>query len=117
MAKRKIKISLKNNDEVIESELSALIIDNKIKYIDNDILVNIDINNDYIIMKRENNEYQLILVFKNKMKTTGSYLLKENNVQFELDILTNDLIIEKEFISIIYEINNESKEYELEIRE
>ena len=117
MAKRKIKISLKNNEEVIESELSALIIDNKIKYIDNDILVNIDINNDYIIMKRENNEYQLILEFKNKKKTTGSYLLKENNVQFELDILTNDLIIEKEFISIIYEINNENKKYELEIRE
>ena len=117
MAKRKIKISLKNNEEVIESELSALIIDNKIKYIDNDILVNIDINNDYIIMTRENNEYQLILEFRNKKKTTGSYLLKENNIQFELDILTNDLIIEKEFISIIYEINNESKEYELEIRE
>lgn len=117
MAKRKIKISLKNNEEVIESELSALIIDNKIKYIDNDILVNIDINNDYIIMKRENNEYQLILEFRNKKKTTGSYLLKENNIQFELDILTNDLIIEKEFISIIYEINNENKKYELEIRE
>ena len=68
-------------------------------------------------MKRENNEYQLILEFRNKKKTTGSYLLKENNIQFELDILTNDLIIEKEFISIIYEINNENKKYELEIRE
>lgn len=117
MAKRKIKISLNDNDKIIESELSALIIDNTIKYIDNDILVNININNDYIIMKRENKEYQLVLEFKNKRKTTGSYLLKENNVQFDLDILTNDLKIEKDFISIIYEINNERKKYELEIRE
>lgn len=117
MAKRKIKISLKNNDEVIESELSALIIDNNIKYIDNDIIVNININNDIIIMKRENNEYQLILEFKNKKKTTGSYLLKNNNIQFDLEILTNNLIIEDNFISIIYEINNEVKEYELKIRE
>lgn len=117
MAKRKIKISLNDNDKIIESELSALIIDNTIKYIDNDILVNINIDNDYIIMKRENKEYQLVLEFKNKRKTTGSYLLKENNVQFDLDILTNDLKIEKDFISIIYEINNERKKYELEIRE
>lgn len=117
MAKRKIKISLKNSDEVIESELSALIIDNTIKYIDNDIIVSINIDNDYIIMKRENSEYQLILEFKNKRKTTGSYLLKENNIQFDLEILTNDLIIKDEFISIVYEINNENKKYELEIRE
>ena len=117
MAKKKIQISLKNNNEVTKSDLSALIIDNNIKYIDNDIIVNININNDIIIMKRENNEYQLILEFKNKKKTTGSYLLKNNNIQFDLEILTNNLIIEDNFISIIYEINNEVKEYELKIRE
>lgn len=117
MAKKKIQISLKNNNEVTKSDLSALIIDNNIKYIDNDIIVNININNDIIIMKRENNEYQLILEFKNKKKTTGSYLLKNNNIQFDLEILTNNLIIKDKFISIIYEINNEVKEYELKIRE
>lgn len=117
MAKKKIQISLKNNNEITKSDLSALIIDNNIKYIDNDIIVNININNDIIIMKRENNEYQLILEFKNKKKTTGSYLLKNNNIQFDLEILTNNLIIKDKFISIIYEINNEVKEYELKIRE
>lgn len=117
MAKKQIEVLLKTGEETLKLNVSALIIDNIIKYRDNDVLVSIELSDDYVVMKRENNEYQLILKFKYNEKLFGSYLLKDNNICFDLEILTKSLNIEKNYVSIIYELNDEIREYKLYIKE
>lgn len=118
MARKSIEVSLKTNDEVINNKLSAIVNDKEIKYNENNVIVKLSILDNKIIMIRENNEYRLQLIFENNgKKNLGNYLLKTNNMTFDLEILTKDLNINKNNIHIIYELNDEIREYNIYIEE
>lgn len=113
MAKINVKIMLKNDKELSTYTTSAIKLDNVIKYAENDIKVIVSIDNDIVTLIRENNEYQLKLIFENMKKTKGNYLLKDNNVNIKLDIFTKSLSIEENRLNIIYVLNDVLREYTL----
>lgn len=117
MAKKNIEIKLITNENNIIQSIEALVNGNIIKYNDNDINVTLKKDNDNIVMIRENNEYRLKFKFNKSKKEIGSYLLKENNILFDLEILTKELIIDENKIYILYELNEEIREFELNIKE
>lgn len=117
MAKKEIEVVLKTPDDLIKINTLAIITDDVIKYRDNDILVVIKKEQAKILLTRENNEYQLKLEFQNNKKTIGNYLLKDNNIMLELEILTKNLKIDKETIYIVYELYDEIREYRVCVKE
>ncbi len=117
MAKKEIEIVLKTPDELIKNDTLAIINENVIKYRDNDVSVVIKQDGNRIIMTRENNEYQLKLEFQENKKTLGNYLLKDNNIMLELEILTKNLKIDKKTIYIMYQLHDEIREYRVSVKE
>lgn len=117
MAKKNIEIRLIADEENISNNVSALVNSNIIRYIEDNVSVTIKKSNDYITMIRENNEYRLTLKFNKNRKEIGKYLLKDNNMLLNLEILTKELIIDKNKIYILYELNEEYREFELSIKE
>ncbi len=91
---------------------------NRIIYNDIDILVAIDIA-DIVTLRRENSEFKLNLIFDKNKNTKGIYLLKKSNKYLELQVKTEELIIESNNIKIIYHIVDgaETIEFKLEFEE
>lgn len=117
MAKKVINITLKTGDETLSNKLLGVVMDDYIKYRKNNILVVIKILKDSVLITRNNDEYQLNLVFKNKTNTKGKYILKENNYNFDLDIYTYILNISNNEIKIKYKLNDETRTFTLNIEE
>lgn len=117
MAKKQIEVTLKTESEVIKNNTLGIITDDTIKYNDNNVLSVVKINDDEVTIIRENNEYQLILKFKENKKLSGNYLLKANNINLKLEILTKKLIINDNKIEIVYILNDEMRKYKLLIKE
>lgn len=117
MAKKVINITLKTGDEALSNKLLGVVMDDYIKYRENNILVVIKILKDSVLITRNNDEYQLNLVFKNKTNTKGKYILKENNYNFDLDIYTYILNISNNEIKIKYKLNDETRTFTLNIEE
>ncbi len=103
MPKINLKTLLKSNHETIEKKMSGLYANNKIIYNDDGINVTIEFDNNKLILKRENNDYELILDFTlNK----SSYLLKEYNKMINFDIVTKKIINEEKYLYINYDLLN-----------
>ena len=117
MAKKEIEIILKTPDDLIKTNTTAIVGENAIKYREKDILVVLKQDSNTLFLTRENNEYQLNLEFQENKKTLGSYLLKDNNIMLELEILTKDLKIDKNTIYIMYELHDEIREYIINIKD
>lgn len=117
MAKKEIEVVLKTPDDLIKINTLAIITKDVIKYRDNDMLVVIKQKNGKVLLTRENNEYQLKLEFEKNKKTLGNYLLKDNNMLLELEILTKTLEIDTKTIYIIYELYDEIREYKVSVKE
>ncbi len=110
MAKKYIEIVMKNGLEQTRLKVSSIKNSNTIKYIDNNIVSIIKIDNNELSISRENSEYQLKLNFKEKNKTKGTYLLKSNDLTFDLEIMTDKLVIDDNSIYLKYKINDEFHE-------
>ena len=117
MAKKEIEIVLKTPDDLIKVNTSAIVNENIVKYREKDILVVLKQYGNTLFLTRENNEYQLNLKFQENKKTLGSYLLKDNNMILELEILTKNLKIDKNTIYIMYELHDEIREYIINIKD
>lgn len=117
MAKKEIEIVLKTPDDLIKINTSAIVNENIVKYREKDILVVLKQYGDTLFLTRENDEYQLNLKFQENKKTLGSYLLKDNNMILELEILTKNLKIDKNTIYIMYELHDEIREYIINIKD
>lgn len=104
----KIKISTIINDN--KNEYDAIITNDIIKYIDDNGTVSIKIKKDEIILNRDNME----LVFREKELTQG--ILKNNSYIFKLNIYTNKLIIEKNYIEIDYSLEEQNINFKLLIK-
>ncbi len=79
---------------------------NKIIYKDENTLVTIFIKDNTIEIERDNLEYKLNMIF-NKDKSYYTIYLKENNLNFSLDIELKKLTIQKNKIEINYKIDCE----------
>lgn len=115
MAKKRIKITLKTSEELIEKDIDSIVIDNTIKYKDEDVSVLIKIVDNKVYLTRDNSIYKIELIFDNNSNTKGIYYLKENNASFELDIHTNKLLINDNNLEIEYLLNDDTKYFKLEM--
>lgn len=66
--------------------------------------IKININNDNIIMEKDNTESSLKFNFKLNKKCEGNYFIKQLNSYLDTEILTNQLIIDENRIYIEYEL-------------
>lgn len=113
---KKIKVTLKTDDVESTQEYNAIISNKKIIYNEKEYKVIIDYN-DILRITRENNEYLFKLEFINNKKTTSKCILKENNSELYLDILTDYIIIEDNLLIVKYDVitTNQSVLYRMEI--
>ncbi len=113
----KIKIKTTINGQI--SELIGIKKQNSIIYKDNDVLVSITVNN-FLKIKRENDEFKLELNFIEDKQTKVYYILKEYSQNFEFLLETEKLDIGKNYIEILYHIvdsNDDSISFMLEFEE
>jgi len=116
MGKIKIKVTLKSNNEENINEYIAIKDKNKIIYQDNEYKVIIS-TFDSLKLKRENSDSLFEMEFKQNKKTKGICLLKKQNYQIELDILTDYVIIKDDNLVIKYKVLTTNQEvlYKLEV--
>ena len=117
MAKKQIEVILETEDEILNNNTLGIITDNTIKYNDNNIIVVVKYDDNKVVITRENNEYQLEMIFVKDKTINGNYLLKDNNINLKLEILTKELIIDNNKIEITYILNDELRKYRLHIKE
>ena len=116
MSKVKIKTTLVINNQQEVKELTGIIQDNILKFINNPYKTSFNYNTNTLI--NESDETRLEIVF-NKEKTISKYLLKQLNQEAEFNIKTNKIIIDKYNIDIEYTVldTNEEFNYRIEVIE
>lgn len=113
---KSIKVVLKNNDLESAQEYQAIVKNKKIIYNEKEFKVTIDYSNT-LKMIRENSDYLFELEFINNKQTKMLCYLKKENINLELDILTDYIIIENNLIIVKYDVitTNQNVIYRLEI--
>ena len=112
-----------NNDENIsKNNIESEYKNNILSFIDDEDKIKININNDNIIMEKDNMDSRFIFNFIKDKKTDLEYFIKMFNSYLDGEVLTNTLIIEDKYILIEYElwIHDEYMgkfKYELNIKE
>lgn len=95
--------------------IPAIINKNKINYIFNDTKHIIHINNNEIILLRENKDMKNILTFSKNRSILSEYIIKSNNIQVDILVETIDLLIEEDLIYVQYKIPDSNCVYEYRI--
>lgn len=110
--KIKIKSKLKSNEDNYEVLCNGELINDIIKYMDNDVLVEIDLINN--IMKRNSKNYELIFNFLKGEETRNVLNLKDLEQTIDMSLYTIDIIKRNGYYFINYELNgDELFEFEL----
>ena len=91
----------KTDNKFFSCESSAIINDDKIKYIDNNVTVVLKLEEDGIIINRRSDEYDILLPLRKGCTTKGVYNIKKIG-HLNLDVKTNDIYISKEKIKVDY---------------
>ena len=104
--KIKVKGHIKNLTEKTKEIIDTKGIkkDNTISYIHCDIKNKITIEENQVIMIRENQEFAHKIIFELSKEKTSEYYLKELNNSIEFNILTTALSINNNKIDITYKI-------------
>lgn len=105
MSKIKIKVKLKTDNNIINSDTKGLINDNIIIYKDGKFNIKLDLNN--LLLERYSDDYKIIIDFKNK-----NYILMINNYNLTDKIKIFELVNEKNYFKANYELDN-NIEYEI----
>lgn len=115
--KIKVKGYLKDIDEGIITNIDTFGIKNKNKITYNEETVTNTIlqEDNKLILIRENDEFKNILIFDLNKETISEYLLKENDLTIELNIKTNLVEIEDNYIKVRYLVIDSDNEYEYNI--
>ena len=113
--KIKGKTNLKTNDKIIinNKEFNGLKNNNTITFYDDGIKVNINLGEE-VILKRSNDDYEIILTFNEKNSGEGKYLSKKDNLFLPLHIITDKIIVGNNLLIINYRLNEEIYEFKLE---
>ena len=109
--------SLNNNGTTI-IDTKGIKNKNKISYIQNEISHKLTLENNKIYLIRENKEFKNIFEFELNKKNKCYYLLKENNIEIDINIETQKIENNNNKIIIIYKVldSNEIYEYKIEMR-
>lgn len=109
-----IKGYIKDVDENTTINFNAFGIknENKINYVEKDVVNKIVIEKEKIILIRENKEFKNTIVFKLNEETISEYLLKENNFVIELKIYTIQMDISNNLLLINYLVVDSDNQYE-----
>ncbi len=107
MSKIKIKMKLKNSKEDLEKEIIGLKRGNKIHFVDDKVKVTITLD-EVVTMRRNSDEYEIILNFKEGEKLKGIYDLKKMNYNLPIDIKTNKMYIGSGQFKVDYEITSDN---------
>lgn len=97
------------DDKVVTSQ-KGILKDNIIKYYDEKIKVEINLND--FNLKRIGNDYELFLSFKEKR---GYYYLKDINQMIELKVTTEKLEVNDNCLKVIYKLDISDEIYNFEI--
>ena len=108
MSRIKIKIELKNNNEIIRHETEGIKTGNILKYISDKTIETFDIEN--LKLKRKTKEYTNIIDFKQQTST-----ITYNEFEMKLKIKTINKEIQEQQIIIKYEIIDTKGIYEYKI--
>ena len=113
--KIKGKTNLKTNDKIVinNKEFNGLKNNNTITFYDDGIKVNIILGEE-VILKRSNDDYEIILTFNEKNSGEGKYLSKKDNLFLPLYIITDKIIVGHNLLIINYRLNEEIYEFKLE---
>ena len=116
MSKVKIRTTLKINNEQEVKELTGIIQDNILKFINEPYKTIFNYNTNTLI--NESDETRLEITF-NLDKTISSYLLKKYNQETSFNIVTKRIEIDKYNIDIEYTVldTNEEFNYRIEVIE
>ena len=103
----KIKLNgfLKNitDNEITNFKTNAIKEKNKYKFIiENEKYILSIINSHKIVLNRNTSEIESTMYFEENKKTPSLYILKENNITLEIDILTKKIEINDNNIKILY---------------
>lgn len=114
--KIKVKGYLKNitDNEIIKFDEKGIKNNNKVTYASDNIKHIIKINDNSIMLVREANEFINTFVF-NKDKSSCNYFLKDNNYDVDIDIKTNMVNYDNDYIIIRYLILDSNCEYEYKL--
>lgn len=82
--------------------IKGSIVNGKIIYKENDILVKIQRKIDKIYLNRNHNDYKIEFVFEIGKKQVGKYILKKENIELEISIISKSIIEEIQSIKIEY---------------
>lgn len=102
-------IDNKNNNQLVKKEINGIKNINSITYIDDHELVNIKLGND-IIMKRNDN------IFNFSLNKNTLCIYKIYNRELKLNIFTNNIKIEENYLEIDYTIEEEKINFKLYIK-
>lgn len=105
MAKIKLRTVLENKTEnkFFNSEVNAILEENKIKYFDNKVMVIVEKKNDGIIIYRKCDEYDIILPLQLNKRTKGNYIINSLG-NLDLDIETSFLEINDKNFKVDYKM-------------
>lgn len=102
---KKVNLKLKNNDETIFKEnIDGDKKNNVLSFKYDNESIKIDINDDNIVMHKDNDESMLSFNFIKNKKTECKYFIKQLNFYIDTSILTNEILIKDDQIYIEYEL-------------
>ena len=113
---------INNEEKIIKKDIKALYNNDRLSYKDDNDSIKLNINKDNIIMIKENTDSKIVFNFIKNKKTNLEYYIKILNSYLDGQLLTNELIIEKDRINIKYELWIQDEyigkyEYEVNIKE
>ncbi len=104
MPKVKINSTVKTHDKFIKKEHTGLIIDNKIIYNDENVIVTLLFYKNKLVLNRNDKESNFNCEFLVNFISKGSYSINEQKLIINFDVKTKELIIEDNFILIDYDL-------------
>ena len=118
-----VDLKVENNEEkILKKDIEATYQKNNLKFSYDEEVIKMTINDNDIIMEKENKDSSIIFDFKLGTKTSSKYYLKDLNFYIDTEVLTNKLEISNERIYVEYELwlsgeNAGLFKYEIDIKE
>lgn len=111
--KIKLKGYLKNITKNEQEIIDTMAIKNKniISYKNNSTLNKIKIDNNKVILSRDNEKYSYELIFEPLKEHNIEYFIKELKTSIDIKVKTTDLSIKENKISIKYKIIDSNEEF------
>ncbi len=113
MSKIKLNTSLKTCEEETSFQTLGVIIDNKITYKEEDVMVTLLQFDNKILLTRRSEDYTIDFDFQLNKKTKGVYNIKKLNYQIPLEIKTVELKNSNNNIIIKYLLKMNNEEIDL----